>query len=163
MHNSPSISAGYMVKVMIDSDMYIQHYIQHITNIPRVVLTGDMNAHSSLWDSYTDDHRGQLIADVISYSDHITLAQTHQPECQIPHYNKHIHQISPRCLTYYIIGHRGQLNTHYHQTTCPSSPQSTYDMTTQYNKTIKLLQTTRKPSGHNFRSDHNIHQHTYCQ
>ena len=32
-----------------------------------------MNAHSTLWHSYTDDHRGQLIADVISKSDHITL------------------------------------------------------------------------------------------
>ena len=32
-----------------------------------------MNAHSTLWHSYTDDHRGQLIADVISNSDHITL------------------------------------------------------------------------------------------
>ena len=30
-------------------------------------------AHSTLWHSYTDDHRGQLIADVISNSDHITL------------------------------------------------------------------------------------------
>ena len=36
-------------------------------------LTGDVNAHSTLWHSYTDDHRGQLIADVISNSDHITL------------------------------------------------------------------------------------------
>ena len=32
-----------------------------------------MNAHYTLWHSYTDDHRGQLIADVISHSDHITL------------------------------------------------------------------------------------------
>ena len=32
-----------------------------------------MNAHSTLWHSYIDDHRGQLIADVISNSDHITL------------------------------------------------------------------------------------------
>ena len=32
-----------------------------------------MNAHSTLWHSYTDDHRGQLIEDVISNSDHITL------------------------------------------------------------------------------------------
>ena len=32
-----------------------------------------MNAHSTLWHSYTDDHRGQLIANVISNSDHITL------------------------------------------------------------------------------------------
>ena len=47
--------------------------IQYITNIPDSVLTGDVNEHSTLWRSYTDDHRGQLIVDVISYSDHITL------------------------------------------------------------------------------------------
>ena len=29
-------------------------------------LIGDVHAHSTLWHSYTDDHRGQLIADVIS-------------------------------------------------------------------------------------------------
>ena len=53
--------------------MDIQHCIQYITNIPHSVLIGDVNAHSTLWHSYTDDHRGQLIADVISNSDHITL------------------------------------------------------------------------------------------
>ena len=55
------------------TDNDIQHYIQYITNIPHSVLTGHVNAHSTLWLSYTDDHRGQLIADVISNSDHITL------------------------------------------------------------------------------------------
>ena len=40
---------------------------------PHSVLTVDVNAHSSLWHSYTDDHRGQLIAEVISNSDHISL------------------------------------------------------------------------------------------
>ena len=40
--------------------------IQHITNIPLSVLIGDVNAHSTLWHLHTDDHRGQLIADVIS-------------------------------------------------------------------------------------------------
>ena len=54
--------------------------IQHITNISHSVLTGDLNAHSTLWHSYTDDHREQLIADVISNSDHITLkTQTRVP------------------------------------------------------------------------------------
>ena len=53
----------------VDTD--IQHCIQHITNIPHSVLTGDVNAHSTLWYSYTDDHRGQLIVDVINTSDHI--------------------------------------------------------------------------------------------
>ena len=54
------------------ADMDIQHCIQYITNIPHTVLTGDVNTHSTLWHSYTDDHRGQLIADVISNSDHNT-------------------------------------------------------------------------------------------
>ena len=40
---------------------------------------------------------------------------------------------------------------HYHQTTYPSSPQSTYDMTTDYNKTDGHSQTTRKQTGHNLR------------
>ena len=101
------------------ADTDIQHCIQYITNIPHSVLTGDVNAHSTLWHSYTDDHRGQLIADVISNSDHITLNTNTQPECQTPHYNKHHYQTSPRCLTHFTTGHRGQLNTHYHQTTYP--------------------------------------------
>ena len=55
------------------ADTDIQHCIQYITNIPHSGLTGDVNAHSTLWHSYTEDHRGQLIADVISNSNHITL------------------------------------------------------------------------------------------
>ena len=45
--------------------------------------TGDVNAHSTLWHSYTDDRRGQLIADVNSNSDHITL-NTVSPT-RVPH------------------------------------------------------------------------------
>ena len=81
--------------------------------------SGDVNAHSTLWHSYTDDHRGQLIADVISNPDHISLITNIPTECQTPHYSKHHHQISPRCLPHCTTGHRGQLNTHYHQTTFP--------------------------------------------
>ena len=55
------------------ADKDIQHCIQHTTTIPHSVLTGDVNAHSSLWHSYTDDHRAQLIAEVIRNSDHISL------------------------------------------------------------------------------------------
>ena len=33
----------------------------------------NVNAHSALWHSYTDDQRRQLIAEVISNSDHISL------------------------------------------------------------------------------------------
>ena len=55
------------------ADTDIQHCIQYLTNITHSVHTGDVNAHSTLCHSYTDDHRAQLIADVISNSDHITL------------------------------------------------------------------------------------------
>ena len=85
----------------------------------------------------------------MSLATHTTQHCTHQPECQTPHYNKHLHQISPRCLIHYTIGHRGQLNMYYHQTTYPSSPQLTYDMTTDYNKTDGHSPTTRKLTGHN--------------
>ena len=98
------------------ADTDIQHCIQYITNIPHSVLTGDVNAHSTLWHSYTYDHRGQLIADVISNSDHITL-NTNTPT-RVP--NTTLQQASsPRFLTHFTTGHCGQLNTHYHQTTYP--------------------------------------------
>ena len=54
-----------------DTDM--QHCIQHITNIQHSVIPGHVNSHSTLWHLYTDDHRGQVVADVISNSEHITL------------------------------------------------------------------------------------------
>ena len=77
-----SISMHYKT---IDTD--IQHCIQHITDIPHTVLTGDVNRHSTLWHSYTDDHRGQLIADVISNSYNITLT-TDIPTRYHPLYNQ---------------------------------------------------------------------------
>ena len=127
-----------------------------------------MNAHYTIWHSYPDDHRGQQIVDVISNSDHITLNTNTPTECQTPHYNKHIHQISPRCLTHCTTGHRRQLNTYYNQTSYSSSPQSTYDMTTDYNKPTDFhqLQESRLDTINGrhrvrFRSYHNTHQHTH--
>ena len=81
--------------------MNIQHCIQHITNIPHSDLTGDINAHSTQWYSYTDDHKGQLIVGVISNSEHIPLNTKTPIRLSNTHYNNHIHQISPRCLTHY--------------------------------------------------------------
>ena len=145
------------------ADTEIQHCIQYITNITHSVLIGDVNAHSTLWHSYTDDHKEQLIADVISNSDHIT--QTRTPNTTVQ-YNKH-HQISPRCLIHCTTRHHGQINMHYHQTTYPSSLQLTYSMimTTNYNKPDGRSPTTRMLTNHGrhrvrFRSDHhttNIH------
>ena len=69
------------------------------------------------WHSYTDDHRGQLIAEVISNSDHISL-NTDTPTRV--HSNRLHLQISPRCPRHCTIGHRGRLTTHYHLTTFQS-------------------------------------------
>ena len=55
------------------ADTDIQHYLHYITNLSHSAHTGDVNAHSTLWHSYTDDHRGQLIAVVISNSHPIPL------------------------------------------------------------------------------------------
>ena len=42
-----------------------------------------MNAHSTLWYSHTDDHRGQLISDIIINSEHI-IQNTDTPT-RVPH------------------------------------------------------------------------------
>ena len=68
------------------ADTDIQHCIQYITNIPHSVLTRDVNAHSTLWHSYTDGNRGHLLADVISNSDHIKLnTPTRVPNTTLQH------------------------------------------------------------------------------
>ena len=53
-------------------------------------LTGDENAHSTLWYSYTDDHKGQLIADVTSNSDHINTKHNHTNQSAKHHTTTHI-------------------------------------------------------------------------
>ena len=80
-------------------------------------------------------------------SDHITL-NTKTPT-SVPK-----HHTTTNGITrdhHYTTGDRGQLNTHYHQTTFPSSPQLTYDMTTDCKKTDGLSPTTKKLSRHNSR------------
>ena len=87
------------------ADTDIQHCIQYLTYIPHSVLIGDVNAHFTLWHSYTDDHKGQLIADVISNSDHITLHTNTPTRVQ----NTTIHG---RHRVYFRSDH------HIHQHTC---------------------------------------------
>ena len=109
-------------------------------------------AHSPLWHSYTDDHRGQLIADIISNSDHITLNTNTQTRLQ--------QRSSPDITTVSnTLYNRTSwtLKTHYYQTTYSSSPQLTYDMTTDYNKTDGHSPTTRKLTGHNWRKTQSPH------
>ena len=47
------------------TDTDITNCIQYITNLPNSIITGDVNAHSTLWHSYTDDHRGELISETL--------------------------------------------------------------------------------------------------
>ena len=48
--------------------------------------------------SHTDYHRGQLISDIISNSEHIMLNTTHPPECRTQHYSRPPHQTSQQFL-----------------------------------------------------------------
>ena len=70
----------------VDTD--IQHDIQYITNIPHSVRTGYLNAHSTLWHSYTDDHRRQLISDVTSHSYYYNTKHRHTNESAKHHITK---------------------------------------------------------------------------
>ena len=151
------------------ADTDIQHCIQYITNIPHSFLTGDVNAHSTFWHSYTDDHRGQLIADVISNSDHITL-NTNTPT-RVP--NTTLQQTSSPDITTVS-------NTLYNRTSWTTQHALSSDhlpiITTINIRHDYRLQTTTKPTDlyqiqesrldtiyrrHRvrFRSD----QHTHCQ
>ena len=133
------------------ADTDIQHCIQYIANIPHSVLTGDVNTLSTLWHSFTDDHRGQLIADVISNSDPITLntnTPTRMPNTTLQETS------SPRCLTQCTTG--TLWTTQY----ALSSPQLSYAMPTDYNKTDGLSTTTRKLTGHNSRKTLSLTQTT---
>ena len=78
------------------TDTDITNCIQYITNIPNSIITGDVNAHSTLWHSYTDDHRGELISETLSNSNHITL-NTDTPT-RVPN-NAHQQPTSPDITT----------------------------------------------------------------
>ena len=53
-----------------------------ITNHPNTIITADVNAHSPLWYSPTEDHR-ELIEDILLNTNHITLS-TNTPTCLPP-------------------------------------------------------------------------------
>ena len=139
------------------ADTDIQHCIQYITNIPHSVLTGDVNAHSTLWHSYTDDHRGQLMAEVISNSDHITL-NTNTPT-RVP--NTTLQKTSSPDITTVSNPLYNRTSwtswTAQHALTSDHLPIITtinirHDyrlQTTYYNKTDGPLPTTRQQTGHN--------------
>ena len=138
------------------ADTDIQHCIQYITNMPHSVLTGDVNAHSTLWHSYTDDHRGQLIADVISNSDHITL-NTNTPT-RVP--NTTLQQTSSPDITTVS-------NTLYNRASWTTQHALSSDhlpiITTINIRHDYRLQQNRRTFTNYKNADHHTHQHTHCQ
>ena len=110
------------------ADTDAQHCIQHITKIPHAIVTGDVKAHSTLWHLYTDVP--QRTTDVISNSDNITL-NTNTPT-RVP--NTTLQETSSPDITTVSNTQCNRTSWTTQQSltsdTYPSSPQSTYDMTT---------------------------------
>ena len=108
-----------------------------------------MNAHSTLWHSYTDDHRGQLIADVISNSDHIPLntnTATRVPSTTLQQTS------SPDIITVSnTLYNRTSLTTQHALSSDHLPIITAINMTTDYNRTDRLSRNTRKLTGHNSR------------
>ena len=143
------------------ADTDIQHCIQYITNIPHSVLIGDVNAHSTLWHSYTDDHRGQQIADVIRNSDHITLNTN--TRTRVP--NTTLQQTSLPDITtvsntlYNSISWKTQ-----HALSSDHLPHLPIITTTNIRHDYRLQQNTIYGRHRvRFRSDHHTNHYTHCQ
>ena len=134
------------------ADTDIQHCIQYISNIPHSVLTRDVNAHSTLWHSYTDDHKGQLIADVIRNSDHITL-NTNTPT-RVP--STTLQQTSSPDITTVS-------NTLYNRTLWTTQHVLSSDHLPIITTINIRLDTIHGRHRVRFRSDHHTHQHTHYQ
>ena len=54
-------------------DQTVTQCFNTLTTQPNILITGDVNAHSKLWHSTIEDHRGSTIADLITNSNLITL------------------------------------------------------------------------------------------
>ena len=54
-------------------DQDITNTFTHLTQLKNNIGTGDINAHSQIWYSPYNNHRGDLIADIIQSSNYITL------------------------------------------------------------------------------------------
>ena len=115
-----------------------------------LLLSGTGRMEQTHMDHWEDHHPLQTFTYLISNSDHITL----NPNTPTRVSNTTVQQTSsPGCLTHCTTGHHGQLNTHYHHTTYPSSPQLTYDMTTDYNKTANYKTNYKKSDWTQFMED----------
>ena len=122
-----------------------------------------MDAHSTLWHSCTDDHREQLLADVISKLGHITL-NTNTPT-RVP--NTTLQQTSsPDITTVSNTLHNRTSWTNQHALSSDHLPIITtinirHDYRLQQNR--RTFTDYKKADWTQFRSDHYTHQYTYCQ
>ena len=56
-----------------EKDSIISSTFTTITNLPNTIITADVNDHSPLWYSPTEDNRGELIEDIMLSFNQITL------------------------------------------------------------------------------------------
>ena len=56
-----------------EEDSIISNMFATITNLPNTIMTANVNVYSPLWYLPTEDHRGELIEDILLNSNHITL------------------------------------------------------------------------------------------
>ena len=66
-----------------EEDSIISNMLTTYTNLPNTIITADVNAHSLLWYLPTEDHKGELIKDILQNSHHITL-NSNTPTCLPP-------------------------------------------------------------------------------
>ena len=121
-----------------------------ITNLPNTIITADFNAHSLLLYSPIEDHKGELIKDILQHSRYITLNtntptrlppnQTQQPTLpDITIVSTHLNDcISWQTIHSLTSNHLPLLSTLsiHHQ-----------NKTTGFHFT-KTIKTTKKPIGH---------------
>jgi hypothetical protein len=62
-------------------DQDITNCFNHILNDDNTIITADINAHSKLWYNKNNDHRGNLISDLILDSDHAVLNSNSFTRC----------------------------------------------------------------------------------
>ena len=128
-------------------DADITSCIQYITNLPNSIISGDINAHSPIWHSHTTDHRGDLIADLLGNSDHITLnTNTHTRLPFAANQQPTSPDITSITTNLYNRTH-WEAQMHSTQITYQYSQQSTQEQTSDYNKTVKPTLTTTKQTG----------------
>ena len=59
--------------ITTNEDQELDHLFTKLFSLTNNIITGDLNAHSSLWHSSLTDHRGKIISGIIQNSDYTCL------------------------------------------------------------------------------------------